>query len=200
MKKLLIIFTLLLFLLGCTNIQVGQTVKKNNLSYLKLTNNDLFFIKDNLLSEEYYSMALTLPDKDLSSDDLTVLLEFRYYPKTNKTNVIFKDLIVTRYRHGKYFEYNNLYTCFESLMFFDHRKKILIEIKDLSNIDTSVLTNAEISHSQIKDLYEMITKSDKFIVKVLFNVRSNNYVVTEITKQKLKEFLEVSLNLKTYDI
>lgn len=201
MKKLLTIFILTLSLFGCTNIQVGQTVKKNNLSYLKLTNNDLFFIKDEFLLDKYYSVAVLVLDDNVLTGGVSLLTEFRYYNDKGTILALFKDFRIGLNSTDKLLSnLDERFACLEELIFSNKEKVVSLKITNFSNIRDSEITNTQISYSQAKKLYEIMSSSKPLTVRVVSNLGYKDVKLNEDFKIRFKEFLEVPLKLKTYDV
>ncbi len=201
MKKILALFILLFSLLGCTNMQVGQTVKKNNLSYLKLTNNDLFFIKDEFLLDKYYSVAVLVLDDNVLTGGVSLLTELRYYNDKGIIFALFKDFRIGLNSTDKLLSnLDERFACLEELVFSNKEKVVSLKITNFSNIRDSEITNTQISYSQAKKLYEIMSSSKPLTVRVVSNLGYKDVKLNEDFKIRFKEFLEVPLKLKSYDV
>ena len=189
MKKLLMILVLGLSLIGCTSMETGQALTKGNKTYIKVTDNNVFYLKDNISLEEYYSIsALSIETNFFLETSKHVRIDLRYYPKTKSLYLLFPD-----YEDG----YFNL---IKGIMFSNGQVVTNAEISNLSNIISSDIPNTRLKNNQAKTLYNIMNSNKSITLRVLSSEGYFDIQFRNEDKKGFAELLEIYLGLKSYDI
>lgn len=190
MKKLIMIMILGLSLIGCTslNMQTGQTLVGKDQTTTKLTDSNVFFVKDHITLEKYYITSLFLDHSTLLNGSTTIVMSLKYYPNANAAYMLFDEF----YSHGSFF--------IKGILFSDRETVVDLDIKNLSNVIDSQIPNIYLTKPQLEKLYKIMSSSKPITVRVTANDGYFDIPFNENYRTNFKEFLEIPLNLKTYNI
>lgn len=183
MKKILITLILGLSLVGCTSMDTGEVVEKNDVTYLKVTDNEVFFIKDNISLDKYYSVnSISIEDNFIKSDK-QVALELRYYPKGETLKLLFP-------------------LCEDGVQ--DTIKGITFSNKEMvmnAEISNSLdAPSTELNKTQANTLYKLMRSDKPIILRILSSQGYFDMPFNEESKKGFAELLEIYLDLVSYDI
>ena len=189
MKKFLTLFILLFSLLGCTNMQVGQTVEKDNITYLKVTDSDVFLLKDNITLEKYYSVsAISVETNFVLDTSKQILLELRYYPEEKSLNLLFP-------------LYEDRASNIIKEITFSNKEIVMnAKISNLSNVIKAYIPNINLSRTQAKKLYNLMNNEKPIILRILSSTGYYDLSFREENKKGFTDLLEIYLGLKTYNV
>ena len=188
MKKFLTLFILLFSLLGCTNMQVGQTVEKDNITYLKVTDSDVFLLKDNITLEKYYSVsAISVETNFVLDTSKQILLELRYYPEEKSLNLLFP-----LYKDGA----SNI---IKEITFSNKEIVMNAKISNLSNVISSAIPNIHLNAKQARSLYDLMINDKPIILRVLSSEGYFDISFKNENKKGFADLLEIYLGLKKYN-
>lgn len=190
MKKLLMILVLGLSLIGCTgvNMQKGQTIVGKDQTTTKLTDSEVFFVKDHITLEKYYTTHLILDDFSVFSGSTTIVMSLKYYPDSQATYMLFNDFS----SQGSFF--------IKGILFSDRENVVDLKIKNLSNIISSEIPNISLNKAEILKLYEIMSNSKPITVRITANNGYFDIPFNEKYRTNFKDFLEIPLKLKLYNI
>lgn len=194
MRKLFMIMILGLNLIGCTNlglppnIPTGQTLVENDKTTKRLTDAGLYYMKDHISLEKYYIAHIFLNHTTAFNGSTSINMSLKYYPDTDSTYLLFDEV----YSYNSYF--------IKGILFSDRETVVDLDIKNLSNIIDSQIPNICLTKSQVQKLYKIISSSKPITARVTMNDGYFDTAFHDAFRPVLKEFLEVALKIKTYNI
>ncbi len=188
MKKLILTLILGLCLIGCSSMQTGQTLVKGNTTYTKLTDSNVFYLKDNISLDEYYSVvALTIQNNYIVDTSKHVRMDLRYYPREKVLYLLFPD-----YEDG-------FFNIIKGITFSNKESIMDAEISNLSNVISSDIPNICLSTKQAKSLYTIMSDEKPVILRVLSSEGYYDIPFRNEDKKGFADLLEIYLGLKTYN-
>lgn len=187
MKKIILMFSFIFMLMGCSQLQVGQSSTKDNIKITRLTEENLFYVHDLVTADSHYqASALSMDMKNNRS----LMIELDYYPK-EKINTIF----LNSSGSGLYLR---------SVLFSNGTEKTKISINNFSRIDSvvnqSTLPNTNLSKYELKKLYSIFKSSSPIIMRVYTNKGIYDINFDDKFRQGLLQVMEVSLGNKKYNL
>lgn len=188
MKKLILSLFLGLCLIGCSSMQTGQTLVKGNTTYTKLTDSNVFYLKDNITLEKYYSVsAISIQTNFILDTSKQLLLELRYYPEEKSLNLLFP-----LYEDGAF-------NIIKAITFSNKEIVMNAEISNLSNVISSAIPNIHLNAKQARSLYDLMINDKPIILRVLSSEGYFDISFKNENKKGFADLLEIYLGLKKYN-
>lgn len=188
MRKLILSLFLGLTLIGCSAAQIGQPFKTGTKTAKFLTPNYLSFQKDIVTLEEYYSASSLAQTNSIINAHPDLQFDLKYYPKYKQTLACFP---------AAPFIYDGI---LKGILISNGKETLSIDITNLSNIGNDEIPNKTLSLREIKQLLNIFKSSEPITIRVYKSQGYYDLKFLEKFRPVMIELLEVSLNLKTYDI
>lgn len=200
MKKLILSLFLLMFSLTFGELKKDQyTVTKENTT-LRL-GEGLFYVKDHVLIEDYYTSTLLFIDLE---SDVNLYLDLRYYPKKNLSTLIIDDFYTSN--ESIYQSFTRDLTKINNIVFSNKEDSLNLKVKnELNSLNKYEI---ELTSNDLKKIYKILSTNKFLITRVYFSGKYFDFdknegsyeVDNKYQKNFLKEFVEVPLKRKIYDL
>ena len=187
MKKIIFMFSFIFMLMGCSQLQVGQSSTKDNQKITRLTEDNLFYVHDLVTADKnYQANSLSMDTKN----NRNLMVELDYYPR-EKENIIYLD----SFGKGKFLR---------GVLFANGNEKLKVNINNFSSIDSAInqstYPNTKLSKNDLKKLYSIFKSNNPIIMRVYTNEGVFDINFDNKFRQGLIQVMEVSLGKQKYNI
>lgn len=181
MKKIILLFILVLSMFGCSSMQTGASKVVENKKYTKISDNDVFYIEDLITLEKYYSVSSLSIQNNIIESSRDIRIDLRFYPNSKDTYMLFPNYSI------------GAYNFLRGISFSNGEDILSLKFNNFSNIISSDIPNIKLQVSQIEVLLKLLKTSKEINLRVYTANGYFDILFNDKFRNGFIDLLEISL-------